>query len=173
MSHCYGIVSTTLRQVTHNVPNYTYLLCNVNPACPINTAFGHTYLPYLHSVKIKVQPPWPSTQLQLSLEHPRAMFPRQLKANGRQWSHPGEDTRTQSPTTSVSQVYLNNQPMSLGSTYSSNVTIISTASPTTTSLYTILLQQLSHLYNLYCYSKYYIFMTHIVTAPTTSLCAIL
>ena len=103
MSHCYGIVSTTLRQVTHNVPNYTYLLCNVNPACPINTASGHTYLPYLHSVNNKMQPPWPSTQLQLSLEHPRAMFPRQLKANGRQWSHPGEDTRTRSPTTSVSQ----------------------------------------------------------------------
>ena len=116
MSHCYGIVSTTLRQVTHNVPNYTYLLCNVNPACPINTAFGHTYLPYLHSVKIKVQPPWPSTQLQLSLEHPRAMFPRQLEANGRQWSHPGEDTRTRSPTTSVSQRISTTSPMNTDTT---------------------------------------------------------
>ena len=103
MSHCYGAVSTTLRQVTHNVPNYTYLLCNVNPACPTNTAPGHTYLTYLDSVNNKVQPPWPSTQLQLSLEHPRARLPRQLKANGRQWSHPGEDSRTQSPTTSVPQ----------------------------------------------------------------------
>ena len=134
MSHCYGTVSTTLRQVTHIIPNYTYLLCHVNPACPTHTASGHAYLIYLHSVNTKVQPPGPSTQLQLSLEHPRAMFPRQLKANGRQWSHHGEDTRTRSPTTSVSQVYLNNKP---------NITTLPTVSPTTPSLCPILLQQLS------------------------------
>ena len=50
-----------------------------------------------------MKPPWPSTQLQLLLEQPRAMFPRQLEANGRQWSHPGADSRARWPTTTVPQ----------------------------------------------------------------------
>ena len=112
-----------------------------------------------------MQPPGPSTQLQLSLEHPRAMFPRQLKANGRQWSHHGEDTRTRSPTTSVSQVYLNNKP---------NITTLPTVSPTTPSLCPILLQQLTpsswsimsqHLlrpYDLYYNSTHYVSLLHLL-----------
>jgi len=62
-----------------------------------------TPLTYLHSANNKVKPPWTSTQLQLLLEHPRAMFPRQLEANGRQCSHPGEDSRARWLTTTAPQ----------------------------------------------------------------------
>ena len=62
-----------------------------------------TQLIYLHSANNKVKPPWPSTQLQLLLEHPRAMFPRQLEANGRQCNHPGADSRARWLTTTVPQ----------------------------------------------------------------------
>jgi len=75
-SYCHVTVSSTLRQVIHIVTNYTSLICHVNPACHTHTALGHTHLIYLHSVNIKVKPPWPSTQLQLLLEQPRAMFQR-------------------------------------------------------------------------------------------------
>ena len=62
-----------------------------------------TQLIYLHSANNKVKAPWPSTQLQLLLEHPRAMFPRQLEANGRQCNHPGADSRARWLTTTVPQ----------------------------------------------------------------------
>ena len=62
-----------------------------------------THLIYIHSVNNKVKPPWPSTQLQLLQEQPHAMFPRQMEANGRQCSHPGEDSRVRCPTTTASQ----------------------------------------------------------------------
>ena len=69
------------------------------------------------------------------------MFPRQLEANGRQWSHPGEDSRTRSPTTSVSQRISTISSMSLWpipTALTLNDTYITTTTTSPCSLFTAL-----------------------------------
>ena len=71
------------------------------------------------------------------------MFPRQLEANGRQWSHPGEDSRTRWLTNTGSQ------------RNSAHVQLYMTSTTTAflTSLWSPLLQPIQR-YDLYCYSIY-------------------
>jgi hypothetical protein len=111
----------------------------------------------------------PKKQLQLLLEQPHAMFPRQLEANGRQWSHPGEDSRTRWLTTTGSQRTSATTCTNLYDLYCYNP-ITSANNTSSTSPCSLLLQ---HLLCLYCYSRYYAPMISTETATITSLWSIL
>ena len=70
------------------------------------------------------------------------MFPRQLEANGRQWSHSGEDSRTR---------WLTNTGSQRNSAHV-QIYIVTASIP---SLWSLLLQPTQRHYDLYCYSNYY------------------
>ena len=109
------------------------------------------------------------------------MFPRQLEANGRQWSHPGEDSRTRWLTntgsqrttattyTSLYDLYYYNPITSANNTSSTSPCslllqhlLCPIATAAITLLWSRLKQQLLRLYDLYCYSTYYVTKTPIL-----------
>ena len=115
MSHCQGAVSTTLRQVIYTIPNYTYLLCHVNPACPINTASGHTYLIYHLSSQRQHQGATPMAvdTTAIVTGAPSRNVPKTIEGQWQAVKPPWGRHRDTEPDNLSVTVYLNNKPMSL------------------------------------------------------------